>query len=468
MEISLSELSEVKGIGKKTLDRIKQHITDDEPEEVNENIKRLELNSVNQGDSFELMRGVEGNSLDAVITDPPYNLGFMGRSWDTIGTPKKFQEWNEKWAEIAYEKLKPGGYMIVFSGTKTYHRMVSGVEDAGFEVKDMIEWMYGTGFPKSYNISKGFDKQAGAERKVLSRNPNSRENCDKSNTIYESGTVGKTDFITKPATDKAKKWEGWGTALKPAHEPILLAQKPREGTYCDNIDKYEVGGLNIDGCRVEFKSQADIDYGFSGSETVNKSDSVVDSFGVDKFDKVDRNPHNNGRFPANLVLSHHPDCNDDCRESCPVRRMNEQSGVLESGKIKKHHNSSKLYGRNSYHESKTISKGERGFGDKGGAARYFNQFHFIDDDFFQYIPKASKSERTHDGQIENNHPTVKPIELMEWLIKLVVPEGGVMLDPFAGSGTTGVAAKKLDRDYILIEQEQKYIKIIEDRLKGGD
>ena len=347
----------------------------------------MKTNTIHNADIFDKLPELDYNSLDAIVTDPPYNLKFMGKSWDDKGGPKEFQKWNERWASIAYDKLKPGGYMVAFGGTKTYHRMVSGVEDAGFVVKDMIEWMYGTGFPKSYNISKGFRK-----------------------TIYQDWLKGNTNRV--------EKWQGWGTALKPAHEPLVLAQKPREGTYCNNVEKYGCGGLNIDECRSE------------------------------------------GRFPANLVLSHHPDCGDDCVPSCPVRTMNEQSGIRKS--------SSGSFKADDYEERETatgFTRGNfKGYGDKGGAARYFNQFHFRNEDFFRYTAKASKSERTCDGNVDNDHPTVKPLELMEWLVRLVTPPEGVVVDPFCGSGTTLIAAYEQNINYIGIEKDEDSVEIARERL----
>jgi len=283
--------------------------------------------------------------------------------------------------------------------------------------------------------------------------------------------------------------------------------------YCLNCALYEVGGINIDECRVDYQTKKDYQQHQSEwdrKQSENQSDRAT--YLSPKEDKKDlKNFKADGRFPANLILTHHPDCeykgekkiksegmkkgtakegfNDtgevfkgdinefrgdgyadengmetvsdwDCHSSCPVRRMNEQSGECPTGDLDKVNTS--------FWDNGDSRKNINHKGDKGGAARYFNQFHFIDEDFFQYIPKASKSERTHDGQIENNHPTVKPLELMEWLIKLVVPEGGVMLDPFAGSGTTAVACQNLDRDYILIEQEEKYCEIAKQRLNNDN
>ena len=175
----------------------------------------LELNKIYNMDCIEGMKQIDDNSIDSIVTDPPYELGFMGKSWDNTGIANNVELWKE-----AYRILKPGGYLLSFGGTRTYHRMASAIEDAGFEIRDMINWTYGSGFPKSLNVGKAIDKLQGNEREVVCRNPNSRENCNKTNTIYESGTVGKTDYLTKGTSE----WEGWGTALKPAHEPIVVAR----------------------------------------------------------------------------------------------------------------------------------------------------------------------------------------------------------------------------------------------------
>jgi len=455
---------------------------------------------------FDKLPEFDDNSIESIVTDPPYNLKFMGKSWDDKGTPKEFQEWNEKWASIAYDKLKPGGWMVVFSGTKTYHRMVSGVEDAGFTIKDMIEWMYGTGFPKSYNIGQSLQKKlttGRARRKDRDLGGLSRNRFSGSE---EGKLIADTGGQVEITEDEAEEWQGWGTALKPAHEPLVLAQKPREGTYVNNTRKYGCGGLNIDECRVE-----------TDEEITNHSRSAEAAKSKGKYsDSSEQETHQTkgqqqGRFPANLVLSHHPDCeyqgskeveatsvrkdntkeydpdNEikmqasekvkrsgyadedgketvedwDCVPQCPIRRMNEQSGETDGCKPHKLESNKEHDGWGSIQEK----KGEMvGYEDDGGAARYFNQFHFRDEDFFKYTAKASKKERTCDGNVDNDHPTVKPLSLMRWLVRLVTPPEGVVLDPFAGSGTTLIAAYEQGFDYIGIDKNEKSVKITRERL----
>ena len=254
------------------------------------------------GDSLEKLKKLDENSVDSIVTDPPYELGFMGKKWDSTGIAFNKELWQE-----ALRVLKPGGHLLAFSGTRTVHRMVCAIEDAGFEIRDMITWNYGSGFPKSLDISKAIDKKFGAEREVVGRNPNSRENCTKENTLYESGTVGKTDYITTPATQQSKQWQGWGTALKPSIEPICVARKPMsEKTVADNVLKWGTGGINIDGCRVEYsetnKPIPQLAQGKTELKNVNKT----------MFDGQSNHKSNtkaviggslDGRWPANFIFS---------------------------------------------------------------------------------------------------------------------------------------------------------------------
>jgi hypothetical protein len=202
------------------------------------------------GDNRQILPTLAENSVDAIVTDPPYELGFMGKSWDASGVAFDPATWRE-----ALRVLKPGGHLIAFSGSRTYHRMAVAIEDAGFEIRDQIMWIYGSGFPKSHNISKGIDKAAGVEREILGiarLQPDIRgNNYAQGQREYGGDTVPQ--YITKPATDEAKQWEGWGTALKPAHEPMVLARKPLIGTVAANVLTYGTGGLNIDGARVGMK-----------------------------------------------------------------------------------------------------------------------------------------------------------------------------------------------------------------------
>ncbi len=369
------------------------------------------------GNCLDVLKTLPDNSVDSIVTDPPYGLsaarnsgksskgGFMGKKWD-YDVPSK-----EIWIECL-RVLKHGGHLLAFGGTRTYHRLVVQIEDAGFEIRDQIQWLYGTGFPKSHNISKAIDKSAGVEREVVGRNPNSREKCDKSNTLYESGTVGKTDYITKPATLEAKKWDGWGTALKPANEPICLARKPlKEKTIAANVIKHGTGALNIDGCRIETPN------------TYKQNQS--------------------GRFPANVILDEEAGAILDKQAPTVGNMMNVNRKTTTTGGT-----------GNSWTTSSKNEGDSNGFYDGlGGASRFF------------YCAKASKSER-NTGLEQNNHPTVKPVKLMRYLCRLITPPNGTVLDPFMGSGTTGIGAMLERFDFIGIEMEEEYLKIAEARIEA--
>jgi len=408
-------------------------------------------------DCIEAIREMDDESVEAVVTDPPYNFegGFMGQDWDNIGSNKEYQEFCQEWGEQALRVLKPGGHLLAFSGTRTYHRMVVGLEDAGFEIRDMIEYFYGSGFPKSHDISKAIDDHFGEEREKLGVSPNSREREDHD---YDSlGDIGSNHKITRPASDAAKKWNGWGTALKPSHEPVVLAQKPREGTYAENVLEYGVGGLNIDACRI---GVSDDDPQHRDASRSSNADSM---FGVGDDAQSDLTE---GRWPTNAVF-----------DRVAGRMLDEQSGYSESSDSIRHNSEGKM----GYHGSKKDFV-TSGFDDSGGASRFF------------YSAKAHKSERnaglegveekkrsdkdkmmgdsdsfkTGSGnerttKMKNDISTLKPINLMRWLIRLVTPEHGIVLDPFAGSGTTGCAAEIERRDYILIEMRDRFADVIAPR-----
>ncbi len=403
---------------------------------------------VYHGNCLDELKNLEDNSIDAVVTDPPYELGFMGKKWDNTGIAYNVDVWRE-----CLRVLKPGGHLLAFGGTRTWHRLAVAIEDAGFEVRDSIAWIYGSGFPKSHNISKAIDKLHGAEREVVGRNPNSRENATKANTLYESGTVGKTDYITEAATDDAKKWDGWGTALKPALEPIVVGRKPVVGTVAENVLEFGTGGLNIDATRI-------------GTETVtiNTFDNGAKPFG-DAVGEPFTSRESVGRWPANIIL-----------DETTAELLDKQSGDRK-GMATQKSSALKIYGGNSLNESKTtFPEIRQGFNDSGGASRFF------------YVAKANKKDRNEgldalpdhdwsgDGAAiperanrpfipsKNHHPTVKPTSLMTYLIKLVTPPNGIVLDPFTGSGSTGKAAIRNGFRFVGIELTEEYLPIITTRL----
>lgn len=363
------------------------------------------------GDSLDKLATLPDNYVDAIVTDPPYGLKFMGHKWD-YSVPSV-----ELWQQVL-RVLKPGGHVLSFGGTRTYHRMVVNIEDAGFEIRDQLQWIYGSGFPKSMDISKAFDKSLAMEREIIGQQnyttPNIKGNSFNSDDVSVRGRLAAN--ITAPASNQAKQWEGWGTALKPANEPIVLARKPLIGTVVQNIEAYGVGGINIDACRIGTEQRS-----YKGM-SVNKPE--VGTFRDDNWVPKDISVEVSGRFPANVIF-----------DGEAGRLLDIQSGTLKSGDSKgfKGEYSANVYAPYAHNQidPNTI------YADSGGASRFF------------YCAKASKSERGTG----NTHPTVKPVKLMEYLIKLITPPDGIVLDPFAGSMTTGIACVKLGMSFIMVERD---------------
>jgi site-specific DNA-methyltransferase (adenine-specific) len=385
------------------------------------------------GDCIEVMMQMPEASVDAIVTDPPYGLEFMGRDWDGFGTPLGFQTWTESWAREALRILKPGGHLLAFAGTRTYHRMASGVEDAGFEIRDCIAWMYGSGFPKSLDVSKAIDKAAGAERDRYERSAFGGNFSDDNGTTY--GTAIDNTAITS----EAEAWNGWGTALKPAYEPIVVARKPLIGTVAANVLEHGTGALNIDACRIDMGDE----YDPAKMQRQQRSDGSVQfgSAGLIGSEISTYKPA--GRWPANVAL-----------DATAAAMLDEQSGQTSYnpiGTFGKQRGDQRPDTAAAFAVRKD-GDGVFGYGDTGGASRFF------------YTAKASRHDRNAGGLADNTHPTVKPTELMRWLIRLVTPPGGIILDPFGGSGSTGLAARAENTRCILIEREPEYLQIIRDRL----
>ena len=371
------------------------------------------------------MRTLPDCSVDAVVTDPPYGLSFMGKKWD-YDVPTV-----EIWAECL-RVLKPGGHLLAFAGTRTQHRMAVRIEDAGFEIRDMIAWVYGSGFPKSLDVSKAIDKAAGAEREVVGVIPDRWTGKGNALNFSTDRPQSEVPVTGAPATPEAQQWAGWGTALKPALEPITMARKPLEGTVAANVLAHGTGGLNVDGCRVEavdgrplIISHGD---GFGSGEHVTAYGNGLSGSRHGGTTAI-------GRWPANLIH----DGSDEVVGLFP------QTTGGSSGPRVATRERNKGWCNSSPGDGVAAIDN---YGDTGSAARFF------------YTAKASRDDRS-DG---NTHPTVKPTDLMRYLCRLVTPPGGVVLDPFMGSGSTGKAAMLEGFEFIGIEREAAYHAIAESRI----
>ena len=345
-------------------------------------------------DCVVAMKEMADNSVDSIVTDPPYGLEFMGKEWD-YDVPNK-----EMWKE-ALRVLKPGGYLLSFAGSRTYHRMVVNIEDAGFEIRDQIMWIYGSGFPKSHNISKAMDK-----------------------------------------TPEAKQWDGWGTALKPAHEPIVVARKPLIGTVVENVLEYGTGGLNLDGCRIGIEGGTSRIDGSNAGKERNKLHGG--NFGVQDIGK--------GRFPANVILDEEAGAMlDEQSDSggasrffyCAKPSQKERNAGCD-------HLPEKVYAPSNQAKAE-LKRGNKEFNAWDGKEH------------------TERHNHNHVGSNRNHHPTVKPVDLMCYLCRLVTPPEEIVLDPFMGSGTTGVAANMEGFNFIGIEMDEEYIEIARARIThSGD
>lgn len=422
------------------------------------------------GNNLEILPTLEDNSVDSIVCDPPYELGFMNKSWDSSGIAYSVELWQE-----CLRVLKPGGHLLAFGGTRTWHRLAVAIEDAGFEIRDNIAWLYGSGFPKSHNISKAIDKAAGAERTVIGSR--TADDIRGGNLHADNRGERHTIDITASATDDAKAWDGWGTALKPAHEPIVVARKPVEGTIAENVLKHGTGGINIDATRIASQGENfDNLQGRPIQKLATRRDGetddeykarVLESPGQQlALDKL----KNLGRWPANIILDEYT-----------AKLLDQQSGISKSLSHNRPHDTKWGFGVNKDNSKEyDYETGRTGYSDTGGASRFF------------YVAKANKRDRNEgldelpeirhadrnatDGvggdnprnrtnqAKQNFHPTVKPTALMQYLIRLVTPNNGVVLDPFAGSGSTGKAAILENKRFIGIELTAEYLPIIEGRL----
>ena len=583
------------------------------------------------GDLFSVLPTLAAESIDAAITDPPYGISFMGKSWDnfsptatkerilpnheiesdnpnlkgrtrapasspsaveynrSLAGQREFQEWTERWAREVFRVLKPGAHLLVCGAPRSFHRMACGIEDAGFEVRDCLSWLFGSGFPKSLNVSKAIDKTGGVscdgdavathireKRKAagisvvemaswfpykevtknwerldagqripsaadyavlverLSADPTleirraaaereviARKGDGLAQSWARNGDAGyeKEYDVTAASTDAAKKWDGWGTALKPGWEPIFVARKPFSGTVAANALEHGTGALNIDACRIR-STDGQLAEKYASVQNAGSRENTI--FGKDARDRAGAEPNDAGRWPANVLLSHTPDCREvgakrvkgstlqgdksndrrhrqsdfgmsagvhggftdsdgmeeveawECSPDCPVRLLDEQTGELASGVAVQRNGGGQRIGYGSDPESGGMFRDDVGFGGTGGASRFF------------YCAKPSREERDYGceslpkskaGSLNmrtdahavatgnetapsrNIHPTVKPIKLMRWLVRLVTPPNGRVLDPFGGSFTTAMACAYEQRQFAIIEREAEYVEI---------
>ena len=381
------------------------------------------------GNNLDILPTLPDNSVDSIVTDPPYELGFMGKGWDSSGIAYSVELWAE-----CLRVLKPGGHLLSFGGTRTFHRVAVAIEDAGFEIRDNIAWLYGSGFPKSLDVSKAIDKAAGAERvmKVNKRWAEKYPNGPGGNLSGNGRSehfgqakriTGNPILTSDPVSPEAEQWNGWGTALKPAHEPIIVARKPLIGTVAHNVLTHGTGALNIDGSRVggapPSKPQPQLrpnekDSGFALGAGTGRNGEMSNA---------------QGRWPANIILDEHT-----------AGLLDEQSDASRFFYVAK------------------ASKRDRNEG--------LDDFPLRKSDTRSEIAAGIWSEM--ESAKQNFHPTVKPTALMEYLVKLVTPPTGTVLDPFTGSGSTGKAAILNGFDFIGIEMTEDYLPIIKARLEHAE
>lgn len=385
------------------------------------------------GDMLDMLQVIKPESIDAIVCDPPYELGFMNKSWDSTGIAFKKETW-----ENCLKVLKPGGYLLAFGGSRTYHRIACAIEDAGFEIRDCVMYLYGCGFSKSHNIGLAIDKKNGVESEVVGVG---KSGCN--SRAYQSEkptTVGNYDI-----KKSQNEWQGWGTCLKPAYEPIIVARKPFKGSVVDNIIKYRVGGLNIDECRVE-NTNAD-NYDLEKRQVSKAVGSNNDGWFLDKMRNYSTKHGvvGNGRFPANVIT-------DGSEEVAKGMPNTTSTPIAEESAMR-------------YFYSAKASKKDR---DEGLDA--FEERKTTDGCIRANVETARKFG-ANSALRKNIHPTCKPTELMQYLVRLVSPKGATILDPFMGSGSTGKAVmfENRERDanykFIGIELTDEYLPIAQARIE---
>jgi len=401
--------------------------------------------------------------VDSIVTDPPYELGFMGRSWDSTGIAFQKETW-----ELCFKVLKPGGHLLAFSGSRTYHRMAVAIEDAGFEIRDQVMWLYGSGFPKSMNVGKALDKKLGNEREVVGT-LKSKQDIRSGNYVGTATDTNEYSRIDIPVTKGNSEWEGWGTALKPAHEPLVLARKPlSEKSVVDNVLKHRTGGINIDECRVEGN---DAKYPDTNPDFRDQGRQSKENMGIDKLSfgqtenvkrkKVVRKSRNeNGVWTddnSGMKSEGSEYADADPRGRFPSNIMHDGSDSIKE----------LFEDKSRYFYCAKTSKAERNQGLNNLPTKKASS-----------MPGRRNADDMKDSKIDNDvtgrfvtekkniHPTVKPIKLMKYLCRLITPKGGTVLDPFMGSGSTGMAAKEENFEFVGIEKEEEYFNIASARIES--
>jgi len=441
--------------------------------------KEQETYTIYNGSMLDMLQVIEPNSIDAIVTDPPYELNFMNKGWDNTGIAFNPNTWKK-----CYEVLKPGGYLLAFGGSRTFHRIAVAIEDAGFEIRDTIMWIYGSGFPKSMNISKAIEAKEKYGNSGTRNKRKIEQDCDSEEFVVKqpnNGILGEIIETTRkeyiPSHDLAKQWQGWVTALKPAYEPVIVARKPFKGSLVDNIIENGVGGLNIEECRVKTEDNLNGGgYNTKGNSQKSKEDAT--SYYLKVLEKEFIQPE--GRFPANVI-------HDGSEEVVSLFPHTKSGKMIPKHKRTTDQSPNGIYGK--FDVNHPLSET---YGDSGSAARFF------------YSAKADKKDRDegldiagfeeiHPSNItgrkvgsagaknggfagmtetprRNIHPTVKPCELMQYLVRLVAPKGATILDPFMGSGSTGKAVMFENRErnanykFIGIDLEEKYCQIANARI----
>ena len=436
------------------------------------------------GDMNDMESVIEQNSIDAIVTDPPYEINFMGRQWDASGIAFRPETWRHCW-----DVLKPGGYLLAFGGSRTFHRIACAIEDAGFEIRDTIMWLYGSGFPKSMNIGLAIDKKNGVESEVVGYSggtmPDFRDVGRKQKAISGSdkltfGQVENADRKDAPIYKAQNEWNGWGTALKPAYEPIIIARKPCEGSCVDNVLKYGVGGINIDECRITLEDS----YKYKETNRHSRTTNVFtdDECGFDNSENRVASASPKGRFPSNLILTYDETNYDEVCGGFPNTTSTGGSGEASIN-----------YGQycGGYQQG-YVCDTLGGYGDSGSASRYFycakaskrDRDEGLDafeekqcvgggggiGDYLNDVNSCSGKYGSEKAPHKNTHPTVKPTALMSYLIRLVSPKGATILDPFMGSGSTGKSVmyenkdRNADYKFIGIELTDEYLPIAKARI----